>query len=54
LPASAIKRIVKAIKPFRYGRIYGAFWDRVIEADGKEVVKRSAERYLRAIGRTMP
>jgi glyoxylase-like metal-dependent hydrolase (beta-lactamase superfamily II) len=50
LPASAIKQIVKAIKPFRYDRIYGAFWDRVIEADGEAVVKRSAERYLRAIG----
>jgi heat shock protein HspQ len=27
------------------------FWDMVIEKDGKEVVKKSAERYLRAIGR---
>ena len=46
LPASAIERIVKAVEPFEYDRIYGAFWDMVIERDGKAVVKRSAERYL--------
>jgi hypothetical protein len=50
LPASAIERIVKAVEPFEYDRVYGAFWDMVIEQDGNAVVKRSAERYLRAIG----
>ena len=51
LPASAIERIVQAVEPFEYDRVYGAFWDMVIERDGKAVVKRSAERYLRAIGK---
>jgi hypothetical protein len=51
LPASAIERIVKAVDTFAFDRVYGAFWDMVIEQDGKAVVKRSAERYLRAIGR---
>jgi hypothetical protein len=51
LPASAINRIVKAVEPFAYDRVYGAFWDMVIERDGKAAVQRSAERYLRAIGR---
>jgi len=50
LSASAIERIVKAVEPYPFDRVYGAFWDMVIEADGKAVVKRSAERYLRAIG----
>jgi hypothetical protein len=49
LPASAIERIVKAVDPFEYDRVYGAFWDMGIERDGKALVKRSAERYLRAI-----
>jgi glyoxylase-like metal-dependent hydrolase (beta-lactamase superfamily II) len=49
LPASAIERILKAVEPFQYDRIYGAFWDMVIEQDGKQVVTRSAERYLKAI-----
>jgi hypothetical protein len=50
LPASAIKGIVKAVEPFEYDRVYGAFWDMVIQEDGKAAVRRSAERYLRAIG----
>src|SRR5436309_3961396 len=50
LSASAVQRIVKAVEPFAFDRIYGAFWDMVIEQDGKAVVRRSAERYLRAIG----
>ena len=50
LPASAIERIVKAVEPFQFDRVYGAFWDMVIEKDGKAVVKRSAERYMRAMG----
>jgi hypothetical protein len=51
LPASAIERIVNAVEPFEYERVYGAFWDMVIDRDGKAVVKRSAERYGRAIGK---
>ncbi len=51
LSAPAIERIVQAVEPFDYDRVYGAFWDMMIEQDGKAVVKRSAERYLRAIGR---
>jgi hypothetical protein len=50
LPASAVKQIVRAVEPFSFDRVYGAFWDMVIEGDGKEIVRRSAERYLRAIG----
>ena len=51
LPAPAIERIVRALEPFEYDRVYGAFWDMVIDRDGKAAVKRSAARYLRAIGK---
>jgi hypothetical protein len=51
LPASAIERIVKAVEPFEYDRVYGAFGDMIIEQDGKAAVQRSAQRYLRAIRR---
>lgn len=50
LGTSTIKKIVQAVEPFQYDRIYGAFWDMVIDKDGKAVVKESAARYLRAIG----
>lgn len=49
LSASKIERIVKAVEPFDYERVYGAFWDTVIRRDGKAAVIRSAERYLAAI-----
>jgi hypothetical protein len=49
LSAIAVERIVRAVGPFEYDRVYGAFWDTVIEQDGKAAVARSAERYLQAI-----
>jgi hypothetical protein len=49
LPASSVERIVRTVEPFSFDRIYGAFWDMVIEQDGNVVVRQSAERYLRAI-----
>ena len=50
LSALAVERIVRAVVPFPFDRIYGAFWDRVIEREAKVVLKKSAIRYLRAIG----
>jgi hypothetical protein len=50
LPASAVQRIAAAVEPFQFDRIYGAFWDLVIDRNGKAVVRKSAERYLRSIG----
>jgi hypothetical protein len=50
LSASAIEHIVRAMEPFEFDRVYGAFWDMVIEREGKAAVKRSTEWYLRAIG----
>ena len=42
LSAAAVERIVRAVEPFEYERVYGAFWDTVIEQDGKAAVSRSA------------
>ena len=49
LPPSRIEAIAAALEPFSFDSIYGAWWDRVIERDGSGVVRRSADRYLRAI-----
>jgi len=49
LPAETIRRIVAALEPYEFDRIYGAWWDAVVRADGKAAVRRSAERYLRAL-----
>ncbi|MGV3485183.1 MAG: hypothetical protein ACO1RT_12260 [Planctomycetaceae bacterium] len=49
LSAAGVEQIVRAVAPFEYDKVYGAFWDTVIEQDGRAIVARSAERYLRAI-----
>ena len=49
LPARAVKRIAEAIAPFTYERIYGAWWERVVEKDGKAIIDNSVTRYLEAI-----
>jgi hypothetical protein len=51
LPASEIDRIVTALEPFLFNRVYGAWWDRNVASDGKNALRRSAERYKRALGR---
>jgi hypothetical protein len=49
LGETAIRGIVAALEPFEFERIVGAWWGTVVERDAKEIVSRSAERYLRAI-----
>jgi hypothetical protein len=51
LPASAVQRIVAAVEPYPFDRIYGAWWERVVQTGGKAAVYRSAERYIHAINR---
>jgi hypothetical protein len=50
LTASAVTRVVQAVEPFAYERVYGAFWDMVIDQDAKLAVQRSTQRYGQAIG----
>jgi glyoxylase-like metal-dependent hydrolase (beta-lactamase superfamily II) len=49
LPPSAVRRIVAAVEPFPYDRIYSAWWDKVTVQDGRQAVHRSAERYIAAM-----
>ena len=49
LPASQVRQIVARVEPYGFDRIYGAWWDRVVAADAKAAVIRSAERYIAAI-----
>jgi hypothetical protein len=50
LGPAAIKRILETIEPFPFEQIYGAWWKANVLSDAKAAVRRSAERYLRAIG----
>lgn len=49
LPATAVQRIVDAVAPYDFDRIYGAWWDRVVAEDAKAAVARSAARYIEAL-----
>jgi len=49
LPPSKVQGIAAALAPFEFDTIYGAWWDRFIEAGGSNIVRRSAERYIRAV-----
>ncbi len=51
LSPAAVRRVVAAVEPFAYDRIYSAWWDRVTFADAKQAVRRSAERYIAALER---
>ena len=49
LPAAKVRAIAGALVPFAFDRIYGGWWGQVVERDGSEVVRRSADRYVRAL-----
>ena len=49
LPAAKVEHIAAVLAPYAFDSIYGAWWDRVVTSDGKEAVRRSAERYVRAL-----
>jgi hypothetical protein len=55
LPADEVDRIAAAVEPYDFDRIYGAWWERNVADDAKNAVRRSAERYRRALlGRRAP
>ena len=49
LPEAEVQRMVAAVEPFAYEAIYGAWWGTFLPSDGPEIVRRSAERYGRAL-----
>lgn len=49
LRASEVRRVVDSVEPFTFTRLYGAWWDKVVQIDAKEAVRRSAKRYIEAL-----
>jgi hypothetical protein len=54
LPEAGVARIADALEPFPFETIYGAWWGRYIGGDAKQIVRRSAERYARALRGELP
>ena len=49
LPAARVEAIGRSLEPFEFDTIHGAWWGRVVAGDGSTVVRRSVERYVRAV-----
>jgi hypothetical protein len=49
LSAASVRRIVAALEPYAFERVYGAWFGAVVRADAKAAVRRSAERYIQAL-----
>ena len=49
LSAVSVRRIVAALEPFPFEKLFGAWPQFVVDADAKSAVRRSAERYLHAL-----
>ena len=49
LPPASVAAIDGALEPYAFETIMGAWWGRTIARDGKAIVRRSAERYARAL-----
>jgi hypothetical protein len=50
LPAAEVTRIRGIVETLAFDRVYGAWWEAVVERDAKTKVLRSADRYVRALG----
>jgi hypothetical protein len=51
LPAATVRDIVARLEQYEFDRLYGAWWGRVVFEDAHNAVRRSAERYIRALAR---
>lgn len=49
LPAAEVRRISDTVKQYRFERLYGAWFERVVQSDARNAVLRSADRYIKAI-----
>jgi hypothetical protein len=49
LPETTVAAMVDALEPWPFARLYGAWFGRVVAADAHAAVRRSADRYRRAL-----
>jgi hypothetical protein len=46
LPERAVRAVVDAIRPYRFDRIYGGWWEPVLRRGAAQAVEDSADRYI--------
>jgi len=52
--AATVRGIVGKLQPYPFAKLYGAWPKFCVEGDPKQALRRSAERYLRALGDPRP
>ena len=50
LDAATVRRIVTAVEPYAFDRLYGGWRRSIVKRDAREAVRRSADRYIARIG----
>jgi hypothetical protein len=51
LDAETVEHIARQVERFRFDRVYGGWWGRVVVRDGPAAIRRSADRYVARIQR---
>ncbi len=46
LSEAAVENVVSSVEPFAFDRIYGGWWTPVLRSGARDVVRRSASRYI--------
>ena len=54
LSAPAVLRVVDAVAPYPFDRVYGGWWTPVLRHDGRAVLERSARRYIELLQDDQP
>ncbi|HEX4208133.1 MAG TPA: MBL fold metallo-hydrolase [Ktedonobacteraceae bacterium] len=54
LPATEVQHIWDIVSAYRFDRIYGAWFETIVHEDAYDAVRRSADRYMRAVERVLP
>ncbi|GER90503.1 hypothetical protein KDW_46650 [Dictyobacter vulcani] len=49
LPASEVQRMRDTIAPYKFDRLYAAWFEAIVQQDAHDAVVRSADRYIRAV-----
>lgn len=46
LPEAAVRKVINAVEPYPFDRIYGGWWEPALRTHAREVLRSSADRYI--------
>jgi hypothetical protein len=54
LPERAVRAVIDAVRPYRFDRIYGGWWEPVLRRGAAQAVEDSADRYIQWLRGDVP